>query len=578
MAFSYLRNIVGATHKSSASTWSFAPSNTLNAGELGVLVIACDNLDGGDGDFNVVQSVTDSAGNTWQKAAEFTNGQGSAAAGATVSVWYTVATTTLPTTGSITVTFRSALTAKAAIGQAYSIDAASVAVEATVGGADDGRDPSPLSVSSLPSREYLFVRAIASESSSTTALTPSTGFTAWHQAVTSGGGSASNMGARAERRIATDTSAWSDPTLFNADHASVLVALYEVAGAVVTGSANLSGTGSLSASGARVVDGQASLAGSGALSASGQTYVVASCSLSGVGALTAAVLVFVFAAASLTGAGAISASAYATSQSGASLAGIGSLSSSAVGVASSGASLSGTGALSAAGQAAVVSGASLAGTGDLAASGHQLSVASTSLPGAGSLNASASVTSFSGASLAGTGSISATGEVVSQVVTGSAVLSGTGEIAVSGEATVLSGASLPGTGSLSASAVVTRESGAALAGSGALSSSGEVLQPVVTGQASLTGSGQLSVSGSSIVLSGAQLEGVGVLACAGYSLSSSGAHLHGSGRLIIEAPQTGGSVVASMRIPAVRHQSLRPAAATQVRAPNIETGIRRGDY
>jgi hypothetical protein len=132
VAFSYLRDIALAVHKTNSSSWSFAPSAALNAGELGILVIAVDNLDATDGDFGVVQNVTDSAGNTWQKAGEFTNGQGSAAAGATVAIWYTVASATLPTTGSITITLRAALTAKAAIGRAYSIAAgSSVNVAAT---------------------------------------------------------------------------------------------------------------------------------------------------------------------------------------------------------------------------------------------------------------------------------------------------------------------------------------------------------------------------------------------------------------------------------------------------------------
>jgi hypothetical protein len=242
MAFSSLGTFAAATHKTSSSSFSFTPSAALNAGQLGVLVIACDNLDANDGDFSVIAGVTDSAGNTWRKAAEFTNGQGGAGAGATVAIWYTVAAATLPTTGSITITFRAALTAKAVIGHRFAkAPDTTVKLAAAVSRADDGVDPGPISLTGLASREYLFVRGIASESSATTSLTATSGWTAMDQAVTAGGGSATNMGARGELRIATATSVTSDPTLFSADHASVLVALYEETAPTFQGSASLSG-------------------------------------------------------------------------------------------------------------------------------------------------------------------------------------------------------------------------------------------------------------------------------------------------------------------------------------------------
>jgi hypothetical protein len=67
-------------------------SATLEAGNLGVIVISVDNNQTTDGDEGAVSGVVDSAGNTWLKGAEFTNGQGTAQTGATCSVWYVRAT------------------------------------------------------------------------------------------------------------------------------------------------------------------------------------------------------------------------------------------------------------------------------------------------------------------------------------------------------------------------------------------------------------------------------------------------------------------------------------------------------
>jgi len=88
------------------STFSHATATTtLSVGNLGVIIIATDNNQTTDGDEVCVSNVTDSAGNTWLKAGEFTNGQGAAQAGALVSVWYTVALNQLNTAGTITGSF-----------------------------------------------------------------------------------------------------------------------------------------------------------------------------------------------------------------------------------------------------------------------------------------------------------------------------------------------------------------------------------------------------------------------------------------------------------------------------------------
>ena len=59
----------------SATSWTFAPSAQLTAGNVGVIVLATDNLAITDGYTNDHFSMTDTAGNTWTKAREWTSGR-----------------------------------------------------------------------------------------------------------------------------------------------------------------------------------------------------------------------------------------------------------------------------------------------------------------------------------------------------------------------------------------------------------------------------------------------------------------------------------------------------------------------
>jgi hypothetical protein len=203
-------------------------SAALAAGNIGILIIAKDNVATADGDFSEVSSVADSVGNAWVKVREFTNGQGAAAAGVTVSVWMTKATKTLPLGGTITITFSASITAKAATAWSFRVGAGNnLVVEAGVDRADDGVDPGPMSLTALANIEHLFLRGIGGENPSA-AFTATANYTAMTQAATSGGGAATNIRVIGEFRIATLTRDTSDPTWTAADHASVYVALKEV--------------------------------------------------------------------------------------------------------------------------------------------------------------------------------------------------------------------------------------------------------------------------------------------------------------------------------------------------------------
>lgn len=210
-------------------------SAAAEVGNLVILAVAVDNDQTTDGDSTAVSGVVDSSGgNTWIKAKSFANGQGAAQAGADCSIWYTVVRTQIANGGTITASFTSATTADASAMSAWEFTkdpASTISIEGTPGSlANDGANAGALDVTTA-NIAALRVRAIASESNSSTALTPTAG--GWAiitQAISGAGTSATEMGIRGEWRIATGTSFSSAPTggAGAVDHASVYVAFKEV--------------------------------------------------------------------------------------------------------------------------------------------------------------------------------------------------------------------------------------------------------------------------------------------------------------------------------------------------------------
>jgi hypothetical protein len=200
---------------------------TTSAGNVIVLAIAKDNTNTTDGNFNEVTSVTDPTGqNTWTKAREFTNGQGGAAAGITVAVFFTVV---VSPPSSATINFSAAITAKAASAWQFTIAAgSSVSVAAGTNLARDGTTEGSMTLSGLANREYLWFRGAAAEDNTSSSWSPTTGYTAITRVGTSGSGFASNATIAGEFIIFTGTSQTSSPTNdTNSDRASVFLALQE---------------------------------------------------------------------------------------------------------------------------------------------------------------------------------------------------------------------------------------------------------------------------------------------------------------------------------------------------------------
>lgn len=233
MAFVSVGSLFAIQTKSVTDPWIFGNPFTaqLDAGNLGVMILGTDNITTTDGNTSDHITVTDSVGNIWVKGREFTNGQGGAAAGATVSIWYTVATTNLPTTGTITVDFNGVPTnAATATGWEFTKTAGTtIVLDGGTDVANDGAAPGSLSISSLANIEHLFIRGIADEGVTTT-FTKTANYTNFTSASTAGGGGASNMSVYGEFRILTGTSSTSAPSLTTAsnDKASAMIAISEL--------------------------------------------------------------------------------------------------------------------------------------------------------------------------------------------------------------------------------------------------------------------------------------------------------------------------------------------------------------
>lgn len=220
-------------HSTSATSYTMTTATTaLVAGEVCLLVSVTDNVQTTSGPSTLHSSV--SATNlTWTKLAEYTNGQGGAAAGVTTSVWLGRATGSVPVGTVITMTLTDAVVDKCCSCWAFTVTA-----DYTLGLTPE-HDPIGYEVdgaNGFGSAKYtglingpqrLFLAGLGKEANTTTALTPTSGWTA-----ISGTRSRNVTAAvivRGEFLISTATTATSNPTLaVSGDTASVLVGLREV--------------------------------------------------------------------------------------------------------------------------------------------------------------------------------------------------------------------------------------------------------------------------------------------------------------------------------------------------------------
>ena len=230
-AFAHIGSLGTAASTSSASTLALTTSAILEAGNIGILVVAKDNSSSSDGDNNECTSVTDSAGNPYSELRDYTYAESAAGAAATVCVWVTRATTQFASCPTLTINFTSAITSKAVIFREFTAASGNTIKVASGGAVDangDSIDPPSMTISGLASKEYLFLRAIAAEYNSGTGITATANYTGYGVAVADTGSSTTSQNAFGEFRILSGTGDTSDPTKASFDSANTYLALEEV--------------------------------------------------------------------------------------------------------------------------------------------------------------------------------------------------------------------------------------------------------------------------------------------------------------------------------------------------------------
>lgn len=192
-----------------------------------------------DNDFSAVTSgpsnrhtsVTDTGGNTWTKLGEYSHSPtGTAADGITVSLWLCNVTSQLTTSSTISLN-----QAQATVDKAMSLHEFSTSLGALskVGTPDytvvlGGNDFGASALSGFSSLERLWFRGMGKEVNTTTAMTPTSGFSAITQVRSRVTASSFAITCFGEFKVATSTGETSNPALAVAgDTASVFCALIE---------------------------------------------------------------------------------------------------------------------------------------------------------------------------------------------------------------------------------------------------------------------------------------------------------------------------------------------------------------
>lgn len=208
---------------------------TLEVGNLAIIGIGVDNFNTTDADHDEITNVTDSAGNTWTQICEYTNGQGTAGAGATSAAWMTRATSQLTSGGTITITLANSVSAKAAVAHEFTVGGAVEIDGSCSATASDGLDPPSMTLSGLANVEHLYVRFHAKENSDSDDFnTLTAGYTAFGFAEEVAGGGSAAMNIAGEFIIETSTGQTSNPSaLGDNDAVNLMFAIRESAIAFV---------------------------------------------------------------------------------------------------------------------------------------------------------------------------------------------------------------------------------------------------------------------------------------------------------------------------------------------------------
>ena len=213
-----------AVSNANGTTLSVSPSANIVVGKVLLVASASDNNQTTDGQSSF-HTVSDSKGNTWIKITEYTETDGAADDGVSVSLWLSLITTQINTTDTVTLTLGASKTDKIITLSEATIASGKRLVLEQVG---IGQGTVSASVSSLPSREYLLFANFGAEGEDN-AKTPSTNYTELYDLISSTQGVLDvNIAIHVQYRVATltsDTASIADWTFTNA--MATLSALYE---------------------------------------------------------------------------------------------------------------------------------------------------------------------------------------------------------------------------------------------------------------------------------------------------------------------------------------------------------------
>jgi hypothetical protein len=251
MAIAFGGNAGAVGHSTAGTSFQVTVPTAINPCQL-IAFIAMDNTGTTDADHNEVTGITDQQGNIWEKLGEFTNGNGAAAAGATISVWRTTITTS-GVAPILTINLSASKTDKAVTFPTFTVAAGKKLGLAPPGSANPGTavvdaaaNFGTITASGFANISHVFLRAIAKEMNTVTTMTNSNNYFAITN--TRSRNNASAMTVYGEYRIATLTGSASGPSLSTTgDAASLHFVLDEVDDQTII-SRSFTATGSSTAS------------------------------------------------------------------------------------------------------------------------------------------------------------------------------------------------------------------------------------------------------------------------------------------------------------------------------------------
>lgn len=192
-------------------------ADDLLAGQVGICAFASDEGDETDGNRNYFNNVVDSAGNTWIEAAEWCNaGNATPLTGACTGIYYTKATSTLATGGTVTLSANFSTGIMAGVCAYFTVSAGAIISKASVEASGEnagGSAPSSLSITGVANREHLFLRTGAAQTNGTNWSPISSGFSTCGTGVGNTGSTGSSQSSWCEYIVQTGTSSsTSSPT------------------------------------------------------------------------------------------------------------------------------------------------------------------------------------------------------------------------------------------------------------------------------------------------------------------------------------------------------------------------------